>query len=288
MAGNTPTTDDATETGESTTSGDRTQDGDPTQKGDPTPGGDPATTGDTPGEFDPAGADERTVGAGLLEEGMAPGSALAHLYRGEIHRMKFWRERLDRTTNWAVVVMAAVLTWAFSSEATPHYVVLVGMAAVVAFLGIEARRYRAYDIWRSRVRVLQENAFGHGLDPSEPPPDPAWRRRLSRDYRTPAMKITAEEAIAHRLRRVYLPLLSVLLAAWWVHVWAFATVPFPASAAIGSIPGWPVVAIVVGLYALAVGVAVRPRTWHARDELRTEQLRADEESADCEDDDAGP
>lgn len=27
-----------------------------------------------------------------------PGSPLAHLYRGEIHRMKLWRERLDRTT----------------------------------------------------------------------------------------------------------------------------------------------------------------------------------------------
>jgi len=25
---------------------------------------------------------------------------MAHLYRGEVHRMKFWRKRLDRTTNW--------------------------------------------------------------------------------------------------------------------------------------------------------------------------------------------
>jgi uncharacterized membrane protein len=31
--------------------------------------------------------------------------ALAHLYRGELYRSKVWRQRLDATTNWAVVIM---------------------------------------------------------------------------------------------------------------------------------------------------------------------------------------
>lgn len=70
---------------------------------------------DSPEDADPNEAEHRAVGRGLLEEGMGPSSAAAHLYRGEIHRMRFWRERLDQTTYWAIVVMSAILTWTFSS-----------------------------------------------------------------------------------------------------------------------------------------------------------------------------
>lgn len=218
----------------------------------------------------PPGAE---VGEGLLDEEMGPSSAMAHLYRGEIHRMKLWRERLDKTTNWAVIVMAGVLTWSFSSEQNPHYVILAGIATVGLFLTIEARRYRAYDIWRSRVRKLQENVWAFGLDPSQGLEDEYWRPKLSRDYRNPTLKITAEEAISHRLRRVYLPLFTILLGAWTIRIVAFSEAPWPASAAIGEIPGLLVTGVVAVLYAAAVVVACRPRTWHARGELRTEDLR---------------
>lgn len=218
--------------------------------------------------------DDPKVGVGLLDEEMGPSSAFAHLYRGEIHRMKLWRERLDRTTNWAVVVMAALLTWAFSSPSNPHYIILVGVAAVTVFLVIEARRFRGYDIWRSRVRTLQANVWAVGLDP-ETEVDPDWRKRLSDDYRQPTVKITAEEAIAHRLRRVYLPLFAVLGVSWLIHVTAFETVAWPASAAIGPVPGTAVSTAVVAYYVLLAGIAFRPRTWHARDELREEDLRKD-------------
>ena len=60
--------------------------------------------------FDPTGETERELGSGLFEADMGPSSSMAHLYRGEVHRMTNWRERLDRTTNWAVTVMAAILT----------------------------------------------------------------------------------------------------------------------------------------------------------------------------------
>ena len=213
------------------------------------------------------------VGRGLLDEDMGPSSALAHLYRGEIHRMKFWRERLDRTSNWAVIVMAAILTWAFASEDNPHYVILVGVAATTVFLVIEARRYRGYDIWRSRVRTLQRNVFAPGLDPRTGPADPDWRATLGDDYRTPTLKITAEEAIAHRLRRVYLPLFCLLVAAWIIRVTAFGAATWPTSAAIGAIPGVVVTAVVAAYRLGLFAVACRPRTWHGEDELRTEALR---------------
>jgi uncharacterized membrane protein len=213
------------------------------------------------------------VGEGLLDRDMGPSGAMAHLYRGEVHRMKLWRERLDRTTNWAVLLIAAVLTWAFSSEANPHYVILVGDAAVVLFLFIEARRYRAYDVWRSRVRQLQIHVWSVGLDPSQDLEDDRWRERLARDYRSPRLKISTEEAIAHRLRRVYFALLSVLNGAWLLRVTAFAEAPWPASAAVGSIPGSVVSAVVGVLYLGALVVCCRPRTWHTRGELLDEDLR---------------
>jgi uncharacterized membrane protein len=230
---------------------------------------------DDPDEERPADgpAPDAMVGHGLLDADMGPSSAMAHLYRGEIHRMKLWRERLDRTTNWAVIVLAAVLTWAFSAEGNPHYVLLIGNVAIGLFLVTEARRYRAYDIWRSRVRTIQENVWAPGLDPSVGPRDPEWRRELAYDYCEPTLKITAEEALAHRLRRIYLPLFTVLNAAWLVRVTAFGGEQWPASAAIGMIPGTVVTGVVAVAYAVALVLAFRPRTWHAHAELRTEALR---------------
>jgi uncharacterized membrane protein len=217
------------------------------------------------------------VGRGLLDAEMGPSSAMAHLYRGEIHRMKFWRERLDRTTNWAVLLIAAVLTWAFSAEGNPHYVLLIGNVVVGLFLFVEARRYRAYDIWRSRVRTLQENVWAPGLDPSVGPEDRDWRRKLAHDYREPTLKITTEEAVAHRLRRIYLPLFTVVNGAWLVRVTAFGSGAWPESAAVGAVPGELVTAVVALIYLVAVCMALRPRTWHAHAELRTEALRKEGE-----------
>lgn len=97
-------------------------------------------------DVDPTDAEHREVGQGLLDEEMGPSGSMAHLYRGEIHRMRFWRERLDRTTNWAIIILGTILTWTFSSESNPHYILLGGMVILGIFLFIEARRYRGYDI----------------------------------------------------------------------------------------------------------------------------------------------
>lgn len=230
-------------------------------------------TGPSAKDVDPTAPEHRDVGQGLLDEEMGPSSAMAHLYRGEVHRMKLWRERLDRTTNWAVIVMAAIITWAFSSPDNPHYILLIGVATLCIFLVIEARRYRGYEIWRSRVRVLQENVWAYGLDPSGGVTDPDWREKLSEDYRKPTVKISAEEAVAHRLRRVYLPMFGILLAAWVVRITAFSPDPWVVSAAIGNIPGLVVLGVVALFYLASTALACRPRTWHAKGELRSENLR---------------
>lgn len=44
-------------------------------------------------------------------------------------------------------------------------------------------------------------------------------------YYRSTFKITMEEAIAHRLRWIYLPLFAVILAAWVIRVTAFVEHP---------------------------------------------------------------
>jgi len=102
-----------------------------------------------------------------------------------------------------VTVVAAILTFAFSSADNPHYIILVGILAVSLFLLIEARRYRDYDVYRSRVRLFQQNLLADALDPSEGLEHEDWRSKLSQDYRRPTLKVSTWEATANRLRRIY-------------------------------------------------------------------------------------
>src|SRR5262244_4346666 len=86
--------------------------------------------------------------------------AIAHLYRGEMYRSKIWRTRLDTTTNWGVATTGIALSVTFSNrENSPLPLVLVGLLVLV-FLAIEARRYRYFDIWRTRVRLMEIYFYG--------------------------------------------------------------------------------------------------------------------------------
>jgi len=138
----------------------------------------------------------------MVDESTGLSSVMAHAYRGELGRVDTWRQRLDQTTTWAVTVMAAILTWAFSSSDNPHYILLIGIVVVTVFLGIEARRYWDYDVFRARVRMLQENLLATALDPSRDVERTDWRVELGQDYREPAVKVSMQEALANRLRRV--------------------------------------------------------------------------------------
>ena len=89
---------------------------------------------------------------------MAPAefnTAMAHFYRGEVQRSNTWRTRLDTTTYWAVLTAGATLSFTFSSPLSPHFVIPINSILVTVFLVMEARRYRYYEIWASRVRVIE-------------------------------------------------------------------------------------------------------------------------------------
>ena len=67
-------------------------------------------------------------------------TAMIHFYRGEVQRSNTWRNRLDTTTNWAVITAGATLSFVFSSPHNPHFVIPINSILVVIFLLMEARR----------------------------------------------------------------------------------------------------------------------------------------------------
>ena len=207
---------------------------------------------DIPTDFDPESPEEREIAGEAARDRADFLSLMGHAYSGEMGRTTSWRTRIDRTTNWAVVLTATLLTWAFSGEARPHYILLIGIVMVTVFLGIEARRYRGSDIWRSRVRILEENVFANALDP-EGVEQSNWRELLSDDFRAPTVKTPVVEAVSRRLRRVYFALISVLVVAWFVRLTVFATTPtgFIEIATIGQVPG-EIVLVSVGVYYASV------------------------------------
>ena len=67
-------------------------------------------------------------------------TVMAHYHRAEIARMAGWRDRIDRTTNWAITAVAAMLSLSLSSPTSHHGVLLFSMLVVLLLLVIEARR----------------------------------------------------------------------------------------------------------------------------------------------------
>jgi len=195
-------------------------------------------------------------------------TAMAHLYRGEVSRSNTWRTRLDATTNWAVVTVAAALTFVFGASQNPHFMLLLVLLLVLTFLYIEARRYRYYVLWAYRVSLIETNFFAALLVPSFHPSSD-WADHLAESLRQPTFPITQWEAIGWRFRRNYVWLIALLLISWGIKLSLY---PAPAldwvtvveRAAFATIPGaWVMITIgliYVALVMLAVTVSLT-RAW---------------------------
>jgi uncharacterized membrane protein len=174
-------------------------------------------------------------------------TAIAHFYRGEITRANTWRNRLDTTTNWAVITTGATLSFAFGDPFSPHFVILINSILVTFFLLMEARRYRYYEIWSSRVRVVETGYFAQILSP-EGGGDKKWAEHLANDLLTPNFTISEWEALGRRLRRNYLWIFMLLAASWNLKVYLHPVRAtdfsiFIDRATIGVVPGPLVLAV---------------------------------------------
>jgi uncharacterized membrane protein len=186
---------------------------------------------------------------------------LAHLYRGEMYRSKIWRTRLDATTNWAVATTGIALSVSFSNPAnSPLPLVLVTLMSLV-FLLIEARRYRYFDIWRTRVRILETGLYGPILRGEGVRVDSGWNQKLALDYEKLRFHITFLEALGRRLRRNYSFMFGVQAFSYITKIWVH---PIPIEslqelwqhAAIGPIQGQAVLACGLLFHASLIAVAV--------------------------------
>ncbi len=172
-------------------------------------------------------------------------TALAHYYRAEVQRSLAWRDRLDRTTNWAVAGTAAFLGFGFSHPEIPHLFFLFGFSILYLLLYVEARRFRFYDAYEYRVRLMNQNMIYPILSKGSLPVDQAgnfWRAELASDLLYPEYKMSLGEALAKRLRTNYIYLFLVMTAGWTLKL---VTHPVPINswqeflshARIGPLPG---------------------------------------------------
>ncbi len=191
--------------------------------------------------------------------------ALAHLYRAEVYRSTIWRQRLDTTTNWAVITTGVAMSISYASiDASPLPIVLAGMLTIM-FLGLEARRYQYFNVWRFRARLLEIAVIvpllrGEGANI---PIDKGTA--LSDSYERPHHKITFWRAIGRRLRRNYGWIFIIQGLAYYSKIAihpaeAENLIEYVHRAHVGPVPG--AVGFGLGLFFHVVWIAVALYTRH--------------------------
>lgn len=201
-------------------------------------------------------------------------SAMVHFYRGEMHRSQIWRTRLDTTTNWAVVTVAGMISFAFSNPEHHPFTLLLADVLITNFLMIEARRYRYFTVYRARVRMIEENFYLPLIRRNLVSPKGDWSDLVARDLDSPKFKNTFWEAVLFRLRRNYIWLYGIVLVTWFVKLFIHPTPATHLSEIISRIGIGPIHAYVVltAVIAFHVGLVLLLFTPHAKraaaDEIR--------------------
>ncbi|MDE0959048.1 MAG: DUF2270 domain-containing protein [Planctomycetota bacterium] len=144
---------------------------------------------------------------------------LAHFYRGELSRANVWRQRMDATTHWAVLSTMAVVSLAYSSKDASILLMPFCCMLLYLLLHIEARRYRYFDVWRMRVRMLEVHLMVPALLQGEKLVEGNWREMLCNDLLAPNYKMSRMEALGRRLQRTYIWLFLIVLGTWLMLAW---------------------------------------------------------------------
>jgi uncharacterized membrane protein len=215
-------------------------------------------------------------------------TAMVHFFRAEISRANVWRMRLDTTTNWAVVITAAVITFAFGNPSGDHSAILLSIMLVTLFLFIEARRYRYYELWSSRVRLMETDFYAAMLVPPFHPSSD-WAESLAESLLQPHFSVSLLEAVGRRLRRNYLWIYLFLGISWFIKLTLFptASLEWPVlieRAAIGTTAGEFVLIGILVFFALVIVLSIAtlglqeasgevlPRFFSAQDQAQVTEI----------------
>ena len=190
-------------------------------------------------------------------------TAMSHFYRGELGRIMIWRQRLDVTTSWAITLSSAVFGFAFANREVPHIIFFFNVAVVWMLLWIEARRYRFYDAFRARVRMVEAHFLVPIVAQNTRLLQGEWQKLVCEDLLLPSFKISRIEAIGRRLRRNYGFVFGIVLFAWITKIFLHADpkidswMSFYMALQVGtSIPSWLVAAVFVGTISSVVGLII--------------------------------
>lgn len=190
-------------------------------------------------------------------------NAMSHFYRGELGRIMIWRQRLDITTTWAITSTTTIITVAFSFRDIPHIIFFFNLVIVWMMLWIEARRYRFYDAFRGRVRMLEAHFLVAMVSQSPVPLQGEWQRLVCEDLILPSFKISRLEALGRRMKRNYLFIIAFILVAWMTKLFMHANPPvhswgaFYTALGVGELPGWFVGAVLALTVISSIGL-----TWY--------------------------
>ncbi|MEQ1859435.1 MAG: DUF2270 domain-containing protein [Chthoniobacteraceae bacterium] len=190
-------------------------------------------------------------------------NAMSHFYRGELGRIMIWRQRLDVTTSWAITLSSAVFGFAFANREVPHIIFFFNLAVVWGLLWIEARRYRFYDAFRARVRMLEAHFLVPIVSQNTAMLQGEWQKLVCADLVLPSFKIGRFEAIGRRLRRNYAFIFVIILVAWTTKIFLHADPKidswrtFYRALHVGaSIPSWLVAALFLGTIISVVAIVI--------------------------------
>jgi uncharacterized membrane protein len=210
----------------------------------------------------PGATEETTVSVqrSLYDPGYV--NAMSHFYRGEMGRIMVWRQRLDVTTNWAITSSTAIITIAFSSREVPHIIFFFNLAILWVLLWIEARRYRFYDAFRARIRMLEAHFLVPMVMENRDLLQGEWKKLVCEDLILPCFKISKLEAIGRRLKRNYVFIFILSLVAWITKIFLHAPkamegpLDFYRALRVGHIPSWLVALVLIGTFVSSIGLAI--------------------------------
>jgi len=189
-------------------------------------------------------------------------NAMIHFYRGELGRIMIWRQRLDVTTTWAITSSTAIITVAFTYPQVPHIVFFFNLALVWIMLWIESRRYRFYDAFRGRVRMLESHFLVPMISQSPNLLEGEWRRMVCEDLIMPSFKISKLEAVGRRLKRNYVFIFAIIMLAWTLKIFVHAREPitswdvFYRSLAVHELPAWFACIAYTGTIVIVTGLMI--------------------------------
>lgn len=194
-------------------------------------------------------------------------ATLTHFYRGELGRIMEWRRRFDATANWAIIGTGSLFAFAVRHADMLNQAMVINLSILGFFAFLEARRYRFYDAFRARVRMLEVHFIAPTLIGGDRRPlEGTWRPHLIEDLITPSFKCSFAFALGRRFRHIYGALHVFVLVGWGalVSFEAESVLDWMSRFEIGPLSGWLILSLVFLYIATLSLVIVRSGALRAK------------------------